>query len=95
MDPNISIHELETIVELGTQYVGPHGDALAHVYGTAAMLRDLSPTERQRQKLADVVAEFRAWFTHGGPAREDGVADPGRQRVRSALADLKQAYRPG
>lgn len=91
MDASICIKEIEGIVDKGAAYVGPHSDPLAHVYGTASVLRDIASTDNQRENIATVVAEFKMWFKQ---SRLDTGADVERERqsVMRAIANLKRAY---
>ena len=91
MDANIGIREIERIVETGPAYVGPHGDALAHVYGTASALRDIASTEDQRERIARVVAEFKNWFRQTGGNTRAGTGGE-NEPVFAEIAKLRRAF---
>jgi hypothetical protein len=93
MDPNISIAELERIVNMGPAYVGPHGDPLAHAYGVASVLRDLASSEDQKEKISAAIAEMVNWYKATQRADSAGAARE-RQKALSAIEDLRLAYTP-
>jgi hypothetical protein len=93
MDPNIYIAELERIVTMGSAYVGPHGDPLAHAYGTASVLRDLASTEDQKEKISLAITEIVSWYKANQRAGSEGAARE-RQKAVDAIDGLRQAYTP-
>lgn len=91
MDANICINELQAIVDRGAAYQGPHSDPFAHVFGMAAVLRDMASTDDQKDKIAAAISEFRIWFQarRSAPGEE---LDRARHNVIEAVAKLKEAY---
>jgi hypothetical protein len=94
MDATICIREIERIVESGPNYVGPHGDPLAHVYGMAAFLRDMASTDEQREMIAAAISEFKWWFKQTRARSSEDVARA-RDNVMVAIANLRRAFASG
>jgi hypothetical protein len=91
MDANTCINELQSILDKGSAYIGPHSDPLAHVYGMASALRDIASNDSQKEKIAIAVSEFKIWFKGKRAASaEEGQRD--HHNVTAAVANLKRAY---